>query len=59
MEASSLKKYPLRDLILDIKIPWMKFNEDIVVFSEMMNGNKVFGGMWNMKNIFKMQGFRG
>jgi hypothetical protein len=34
----------------------MKFNEDIVVFSEMMN--KVFGGMWNMKNIFTMQGFR-
>jgi hypothetical protein len=24
-----------------------------------MNGNKVFGGMWNMKNIFKMQRFRG
>jgi hypothetical protein len=24
-----------------------------------MNRNKVFGGMWNMKNIFKMQGFRG
>jgi hypothetical protein len=37
----------------------MKFNEDIVVFSDTMNGNKVFGGIWNMKNIFKMQEFRG
>jgi hypothetical protein len=37
----------------------MKFNEDIAVYSKTMNGNKIFGGMWNMKNIFKMQGFRG
>jgi predicted secreted protein len=59
MQASTLKKYSLRDLILDIKIPWMKFNEDIIVFSETMNRNKVLGGMWNMNNIFKMQIFRG
>jgi hypothetical protein len=37
----------------------MKFNEDIVVYSKTMNGNKIFSGMRDMKNIFKMQGYRG
>jgi hypothetical protein len=59
LNASSFKKNPLRGLIFHIKEPWVKLKKNIVVKSKMMNGNKAFGGMWNMKNFVEMQVLRG
>jgi hypothetical protein len=41
----------LRFLILDQKIPWVKFKKDMIIKSEAMNRNKVLVCSRYMKNI--------
>jgi hypothetical protein len=41
------------DLILNQKEEGVKLDKNTIVKSESMDREKIFGGMWNMKNIAK------
>jgi hypothetical protein len=50
---SSSKKKIFLVLILQQKVPRMKFKKHIIVISEFMNRKKVFRRTWNMQYVFK------
>jgi hypothetical protein len=49
---SSMNDFP-GDLILNQKEEGVKLDKNTIIESESMDRKKIFGGMWNMKNIAK------
>jgi hypothetical protein len=47
------QQYFPRFVILNQEIKWVKFNEHIIIKSEFVDRDKIFGGSGNMENIFK------
>jgi hypothetical protein len=49
--TTSSKKRLLRDLILNDKMIWMVLNKCMIIGRKAMNGNKIFIGFRNIKDI--------
>ena len=53
--ASTLKNNFLRGLVLNTEKFTMKFNEDIIITNDPMNGKQIFANVRNMENIVKIE----